>query len=335
MMKHLSFSSGRSGTARSLSTSLVLALSVFGCADVDERASSTEQPAQETLRAEADVAPAAAAEPECDEVYELRARGTQPDSPYIVPAGGEVHPQVILDAPWGNERVQAINFKPISDNKKVLHHWILYAGMGMLTGWAPGDDEEVPFPSDVGMDMPTGARSLRLDMHYYNTAGTKPEPDRSGVAVCIVKGAHLRKNSAAIAMGLTALNPVLAPANKKGHEATGSCTARTTQPVRLLTASPHAHKYARHMKFTVRKPSGQEIVMHDMPFQFGEQGTYALEPPVVIETGDVITTTCTYDNETSRNITFGESTENEMCFNFAVYYPKGAFTCGGFGARGR
>jgi hypothetical protein len=74
--------------------------------------------------------------------------------------------------------------------------------------------------------------------------------------------------------------------------------------------------------------------MHDMPFQFGEQGSYALDPEVIVNTGDVITTTCTFTNKTNKNISFGESTESEMCFNFAVYYPKGAFSCGGFGGGG-
>ena len=109
--------------------------------------------------------------------------------------------------------------KPITDNAKVLHHWILYSGMSFLTGWAPGDDDSKPMPSDVGMDMPTGARSLRLDMHYFNTGNPKTEQDRSGVALCVVKGSKLRPKSAAITMGLSVFGPVLAPP-----------TARVTRP---------------------------------------------------------------------------------------------------------
>jgi len=265
---------------------------------------------------------------ECDDVYELRAHGAG-SAPYTVPPGGEYHPQIRIDAPWGNTKVQMIATKPITDNAKVLHHWILYAGMSFLTGWAPGDDDLKPFPSDVGMDMPTGPGSLRLDMHYFNTGNSKSEQDKSGLAICVVKGARLRPKRAAVTMGFTVFGPVLAPANKKGHQATSSCRVSGTRPVTLMSASPHAHKYARHMKFTVRKASGQEIVMHDMPFKFGEQGSYPLDPPVVLNAGDTVTTTCTFDNDTNRNITFGESTENEMCFNFASYYPKGALTCGG------
>jgi peptidoglycan/LPS O-acetylase OafA/YrhL len=63
-------------------------------------------------------------------------------------------------------------------------------------------------------------------------------------------------------------------------------------------------------------------------FAFGEQGTYPLAGgEVLLETGDVVKTTCYYTNATTRNITFSESTSGEMCFNFALYYPKGALSC--------
>jgi hypothetical protein len=266
--------------------------------------------------------------PGCDEVYELRSHAPTSATAPLSVGPGETHPQITIDPPWGSTKVQAIAFKPLTDNGKVLHHWILYAGMSMLTGWAPGDDEDQPYPPNVGMDMPSTRNGLRLDMHYYNQTGVRAD-DRSGVAVCIVKGAKLRPQPAAVMMGFTSFGPVLAPANKLGHESTGTCRVTARQPVHLLTASPHAHKYAKHMRFTVQKASGQRIVMHDGPFKFGEQGTYPLTPEVVLNTGDVVTTTCVFDNPTSRNITFGESTDSEMCFNFAVYYPKGALSCGG------
>jgi hypothetical protein len=274
---------------------------------------------------------------ECDDVYKIVAHGSAKDSPFMVQANAETHPQINVDAPWGTESVQAIAFHPITDNKKVLHHWILYAnGGGFLTGWAPGDDERSPFPKDVGMDMPTGPGSLRLDMHYFNTGNSKSEPDMSGLEICVVKGANKRKYSAAVTMGLMSIGGAggLAPANTENHDATSTCTVQAKEPVHIMTASPHAHKYATHMKFSVKHKDGTVQVMHDMPFQFGEQGSYALDPEVIVNTGDVITTTCTFTNKTNKNITFGESTESEMCFNFAVYYPKGAFSCGGFGGGG-
>jgi hypothetical protein len=282
------------------------------------------QPAQPVIAAQAATAWPPA---ECDEVYELRAYGgASKTSPYSIPAGAEIHPQIYHDAPWPAGS-QAIATKPITDNAKVVHHWILFSGIAFLSSWAPGKEEAVVFPPDVGMELPTGPRSLRLDMHYFNKGGRTAVEDRSGIAICVVKAAKARKNVAAVHMGFTKMG-VLAPANRRDYEATTSCRVTARQPVTLLTAGPHAHKLAKHMKFSVRKASGQQIVLHDGPFAFGEESLYFLDPPVVLNTGDTVTTTCVFDNPTMRNVSFGDSTEDEMCFNFAMYYPKGALNCG-------
>lgn len=298
------------------------------------KAPASEETCEETAAADGKVD---GWDPEaCDEIYELRAHGSGgPDDPYVIRAGAEIHPQISIDAPWGNERVQAIGFKPLTDNKKVLHHWILNgAGQAFLAGWAPGDDERPPFPEDVGMDMPTGRGAFTLDMHYYNLEGTQSEMDRSGVAVCVLKGDNLRKHLAAVTGSFSSFGAggVLAPRQQVDAPATSVCNVTLTgsEPVHLLTAAPHAHKYASHMKFTVTKKDGTEIVMHDEPWVYGEQGTYPLPGgEILIETGDKVTTVCSYTNMTNRDIRIGSSTEDEMCFNFALYYPKGGFTCGG------
>ena len=246
-------------------------------------------------------------------------------------AGQEINTVVAIKPPWGTEPVQAIGFKPYTDNAKVLHHWILLGQGAFLAGWAPGDDQRPPFPSDVGMAMPSGAQALSLNLHYFNKQGTTAQPDRSGVDVCVLKKNHFRPKVAGVAFGLASIGElgVLAPAGAKNRPITSVCTLSGTEPVHLLTAGPHAHKYAVHMTFTATQ-AGKKIVMHDAPFKFGEQGTYPLSGgEIVLNKGDQITTTCVYSNPTTRNITIGESTENEMCFNFAMYYPKGSLKCAG------
>jgi hypothetical protein len=268
----------------------------------------------------------------CDEIYRISSHSpSDPNAPYSVPAGREINTLVSIDAPWGNEPIQAIAFKPFTDNAKVLHHWILNGKGAFLSGWAPGDDEHPALPDDVAVDMPSGARSMSLNLHYYNTKGSKTELDRSGVDVCALKKAHFRPKLAATAMGLASIGQggVLAPAGAVNKAITSVCTLSGTEPVHLLTANPHAHTYAVHMKFTATV-GGKEIVMHDAPFKFGEQGSYPVPGgEIVLNPGDKITTQCVYTNPTRKNITFGESTEDEMCFNFARYYPKGALRCGG------
>jgi hypothetical protein len=265
---------------------------------------------------------------ECDAVYKITAHGAGGvDTPAMATPGVESHPQIAWDAPWGTEQVQAIAFKAITDNRPVLHHWILSGRPGgFLTGWAPGEDGIKRMRPDVGMMMPTGKGSLNLDMHYYNTMGTKAEPDKSGVEVCVVKQANFRPNHAGVATGLVSIMSI--PPNTMGYQAKASCTLSGTAPITLLSASPHAHKLAVRMTFTLQKKGGPTITMHDMPFMFGEQKSYPLDPPIVVNPGDVITTTCTFNNTTNRTVTFGESTNDEMCFNFALYYPAGGLRCG-------
>jgi mono/diheme cytochrome c family protein len=287
--------------------------------------------ANPTLQEPSDVWPPAGG---CDEIYPITAHGDAADDPYMVDPGVEMHPQISVDAPWGDEDVQAIAFHPITDNKKVIHHWILYANQGVaafLTGWAPGDDKRSPMPDDVGMDMPKGKGALRLDIHYNSLTASDREPDRSGVEICIVKGENIRKKHAAVTMSFVAFQFPLAPANTTNHEATGVCNVTATEPVHLMSAGPHSHTYAVGHRFTVTKKNGDEIVMLDRPFQFGEQKSYDLVPEVILETGDTVTTTCRYTNTTNKSINFGENTGDEMCFNFASYYPKDALSCGGSG----
>ncbi|MET0343526.1 MAG: hypothetical protein ABW252_21120 [Polyangiales bacterium] len=347
-MTHPSSFPGTS-SARALLCSAALALTLGACEGSEDNAVADESvaPAQPAAQmssgtalplagVEAAVASAETralfAPGQCDEVYEFRFFGAGgPGTPYLVQPGGEYHPTVQFDAPWGDTPTHAVEYKPLIDNKKVTHHYIFSAGtMGWLDAWAPGN-EDPPLPADVGMDLPRGKRALSLNMHYYNLTGTDAQPDRSGIAVCVVQGAHLRPKPAAV-HGFGAVGFPMVPANKKGHVLTSTCKATVKEPVTLFSLGLHSHKLGRHMKFSVTKADGRVITLHDQSFAFEEQAQLPVEPGYVIENGDSFTLSCTYDNETNKNVGFGENTDNEMCFNFANYYPKGALNCGPFGA---
>ena len=260
----------------------------------------------------------------CEKIYKLVA-GNNGQKAKIA-ARSETHPQFIVDAPWGDTEVQALGFRPITDNKKVLHHWIVYAQQGgaFLTGWAPGQDDskQMPLPDDVGIYMPKGPRSMRLDMHYYNAEGAAEELDASGVEICTTT--KFRKYSSSTFMGFTGI-PFLLPGQET--DIVGTCNVRVTQPVFLMSESPHAHKLAKHMKFQVKRGS-ELITLRDEKFNFEEQTSRALPEPFELKNGDQVITTCHFKNDTNALVTFGENTGSEMCFNFASYYPMGALSCG-------
>lgn len=261
----------------------------------------------------------------CDATYRVvsHAEGSE-DAPYVVGPGEEIHPQVYSQAPWGDEAVQAIAWRTVTDNARILHHWILYgANREFLVGWAPGKDGAL-MQEDVGMLLVGG--QLRLDMHYNNLGAETEERDNSGVELCVVKKENFRKHTATVAQMLGAIQ-INIPPRTTDVDVTGTCTLSGDEPVTLLTASPHGHRLAKHMKFSVERANGETIVMHDQSFNFEEQGQFELDEPITLNKGDKLITTCTYDNDTDQTVTFGEDTGNEMCFNFALYYPEGALRC--------
>lgn len=262
----------------------------------------------------------------CDETYTILAHGAGADDPHEIGPGQETHPKFNVPAPWGSQPRQAIAIRAIVDNPKVVHHWILFGPQGeFLYPWAPRKHQIYTIKGeDAGLNLSTG--TLTLDVHYNNLQGTSTEQDRSGLEICALKPENFRKNTAAVYPGFTSLTLSIPP-RAQDYDVTAECTMAGAQPVTLLTVGPHAHNLARHAKISVRRKTGEVEVLHDKAFNFGEQVNYDLDPPVVLQAGDTVVTTCTYDNDTDRFVTFGENGNDEMCFNFAMYYPMGAISC--------
>jgi hypothetical protein len=262
----------------------------------------------------------------CDATFKLLAHGAGgKDDPYVVPPGTEEHPKFDFDVPRGDQALQVIAFRAITDNPKVLHHWILYGPQGeLLYPWAPRKYQVYALKGDVGLNLPGG--TLTLDMHYNNVLGAMSELDNSGVEICVLEPAHFRKTTAAVYQGFAQLLFSIPP-HTKDFDVLGECTLAGELPVTLLTSSPHAHVLARHMQTSVRKKSGDIIMMHDRSFNFGEQYNYDLDPPITLSAGDTVVTKCTYDNDTARAVSWGQGSSDEMCFNFAMYYPMGGIRC--------
>jgi hypothetical protein len=78
----------------------------------------------------------------------------------------------------------------------------------------------------------------------------------------------------------------------------------------------------------VQRAAGGMETLLDRPFQFADRHNYRFDPPIVLHPGDVIETTCTFDNTTGTDVTFGQSASMEMCLQFAISYPAGALDNG-------
>jgi hypothetical protein len=290
---------------------------------------------------------------DCDAVYELHAHGqngVNDTSKYSTSVNGNHYQCYYFKPPWGTDAVQGVQFASLVDNTKIVHHWILYGddansqnlidgtiSLGdcasgnngnryYITGWAPGG-KDGNFPPDVGLQLPSSGM-LTLEVHYLNDGSA--QQDATGLKICVTH--KPRANTAAIHwLGADANQQGTSLININASSAAtvvGHCTPNKNQQIHVLSVSPHMHLTGVHQTTVLNHKSGGSVTLHDGPFDFHNQISYAVDPIAVMEPGDSITTTCSYQNTTPNKITYGEKTENEMCYNFVLAYPAGALSDG-------
>jgi hypothetical protein len=194
-----------------------------------------------------------------------------------------------------------------------------------IMGWAPGGQNTV-MPADVGMELGGPDDYYILQMHYWNVTGHTDAFDQSGVAICATETPRAQ-TAGVLWLG----SPRIAiPPRASDYDVENECpsvvTSRLTEPLHLLSSSPHMHEYGSRFITEIRRggDSGRAETLVELdPWDFNNQTTYP-HPDVVLQPGDSLYTRCTYDNPTDSTVTFGERTEDEMCFNFVTAYPMRA-----------
>jgi len=166
--------------------------------------------------------------------------------------------------------------------------------------------------------LPAG-KALALGLHVYNPS-TEPLSGTSGIEIVRAKPEDVHSEADLMLAGPISFS--LPPG--KETTITGTCKISSDQTV--FTLFPHMHQLGTHLKTTITV-DGAESVLHDADYFFEEQ--YELPVgPIAFHTGDTVTTDCTYNNTTSRSVTFGESSDTEMCFSILYHYPaQGTLFC--------
>jgi hypothetical protein len=260
----------------------------------------------------------------------------QDNTPFQV-AASEFYHKFQFKVPY-SKTVVGLSSKPIINNSKVLHHWLLFhvqsdtgqdgqhadelfgiqTGSELLSGWAPGGNPP-ELPPGVGEELPPGNGYMTIEFHYFNTTGMVQE-DRSGVRIC----ATTKPTANVATLTWLGTESISIPAHGTGT-ATGTCTpggGSLAKDIHLIFASPHMHKLGTHMKTIINRKGGAPETVLDTPFAFTDQREYGVTN--VIHPGDTLTTTCTWMNTTASSVSFGESTTSEMCYNFVLSYPAHA-----------
>lgn len=226
-----------------------------------------------------------------------------------------------------------IGVAPAVDNEVIVHHMLLYetdtaytktpkvcGPSGPLNGrlisvWAPGAEAFI-LPPEAGMPL-DGTKHYMIQMHYSNLMQLEGQTDRSGFDLCTTE--TLRPNDADIlAFGTLNIN---VPPHGKSDRTCDLVVPADLPTMNLFYAGPHMHTYGALISGRVTHANGSkyELPSRD-PWSFDNQ--YWDQISTTAAPGDTVTVRCAWNNPTEKAITFGEKTEDEMCYMFAAYWPR-------------
>jgi hypothetical protein len=226
---------------------------------------------------------------------------------WTLPAGGEYpsdNHSIVLDR---DIYVGAI--RPI--DPAGTHHTLLdNGGAGVIYASGVGTNELI-FPAGVGLKLSAGTE-LNLQLHVFNPSGS-PISGTSGVEIVEVNEADVTNVADVMLPGPFLFQ--IAPMQQTVFS--GTCTLQQAQTVFALF--PHMHQLGTHFKMSVTK-AGTEQMVHDDSYDFNEQ-SFTNFDPISLAPGDSINTECTWVNPGSENVTWGDSSNEEMCFSILYRYP--------------
>lgn len=281
---------------------------------------------------------------------ELGPGGQDPTNPYICSL---FNLQELLPLPFNaTDKIHAVHLSPIldADSRPYVHHMLLYTCPNNLAQqhhsvipecesmppgcdqikfvWAVGS-QDIVLPDDVGLAFGQGQTALALQMHYYNPQLVPNIMDSSGVRVYLsptlrdidagfmeFNGGTDPYNRPPIPAGVEefALTPFVLP---------NACTSNWNGPVNILAVVHHMHLVGKEMRLEVER-NGQYLgtLRREYAYDFTHQ---SLEPPSIatLLPGDQLNMFCTYDTS-SRSVetTFGDLSQQEMCYGILLYYPQ-------------
>lgn len=235
-----------------------------------------------------------------------------------------------------------VEFRPVIDNAAYVHHFVVtmvdepsdspdgYSCFDlegdMIWAWAPGQGDFV-LPEEAGFligDNPGGNVTLRLQVHYNNPLGATGETDSSGLDMIVTD--QLRPNNAG-SLVFGDIEGISIPPGESDYEHIMTCRSEVTAdrfegPLQVFGASMHAHGLGKTLWTEVFRDG--EMIMElnrDDPFDFNAQRFNFFEATLM--PGDEIVNHCVYDSTDREDTTLGgPGTDNEMCWDTIVYYPK-------------
>jgi hypothetical protein len=170
-------------------------------------------------------------------------------------------------------------------------------------------EQETTYPEDVGRFLPS-SDGLRLQVHYLNTTAD-PLQVKATFSMHYVDADKVKYKAGGVFLNNLGLQ--VAPG-----KSTVSKSFELESDIKLLVAVSHMHRHATG--FTSSTSDGRKLFEST---EWDGPVPALFDPGLEITAGTSVDWACTFENNTGKTLTFGESaSDNEMCIFNGVYYPS-------------
>jgi hypothetical protein len=180
---------------------------------------------------------------------------------------------------------------------------------------------KLQFPENAGHKLTKGTQLL-AQLHLLNASD---DAVRGRVSI------HMHRSTASdprpVSTYVFGTRRIELPPNQ-ASDITSDC--EMSEPVQLIAAFPHLHQLGTALHFEVGDSTDdmKEVYARD-PYSFDDQHIEDID--LKLDKGAKTRVTCSYDNDTPDEVTFGESTHDEMCFFIAFALDRTKITSCGAG----
>jgi hypothetical protein len=226
-----------------------------------------------------------------------------------------------------------VGIAPKIDNPSIVHHLLLFQAdqavspvparcqgnssrWRIVYGWAPGGGN-FELPPEAGFPQEATTHYV-LQIHYNNVLHRPNQRDASGFDFCTTD--RLRPNDAdTVAFGSVRFQ--IPPRSTTDV----TCDAKMPPglpPLHLFAAFPHMHQLGTAISTVkVGEAGSANLSLGGQP-SWDFQNQVYMPISASLKAGDTVRTRCAWKNPGSETVTFGERTEDEMCFSFTMFWPR-------------
>jgi hypothetical protein len=172
--------------------------------------------------------------------------------------------------------------------------------------------QTIRFPPGVAVALPPHQPVL-LNSHYLN-GGDEPVTIDVAVNFRAARKGTVRHHARSFQLGTFDIDV------PPGQPGSASASWVTPFPLNVVWLSTHSHKHTQSADVEVTRQG----VIGPLELEtrvYSEPTVKLYDPPLRLEAGDGYHWTCNYLNDTTRELTFGVTSNDEMCFTVGFFYP--------------